>query len=774
MSFAGSARRGGARTIDAAVMFAVALASLLLLLYVGYGEARRTYPLFLAEKMTAQGALIQTPMETYLRAGLPLRQFPGFRQIADPILGSDPSLASIAARDRTGLVFSAGAATPDLPPVTQDLHTSEDWLQIAVPLRNRFETVGGIVVTMPRAAAMAPIDAAVPWLAALAAVLAIVFALLSRILPSTGARISWLAIAYAACFAAMAGAVVYTLVSLYADGAQARVKALADSLAQRLKPIVAYDLALGDFEGIDRAFDDYLRLNADLRAVALLLDESVAIHTDRAARGKPWRHEGGTFEYRAAIGRTGEGREIRVAVALPSDVVWSAVARSIKNFAALFLAAGLMAALFLQLGRSVGRGRRGEDHSAALAVVRPVFFVGVFAESLATGFLPQLVRQAATEAGAGAGAASLAFTAYFLCFLLVLLPASHAAERRGGRMLIVVGATLAALAWLLPALAQTYPSFVLSRGLAGFGQGLLFIGVQHLVLAHAPAGQRTQAAAIIVYGFNGGMISGAALGSLLVNYIAPAGVFFLAATSATMVAVYGLTLLPSSREAPTQAAQSLGASLLGMLRSIPRALGSAGFLRAIFLIGAPSKATLTGIVAFGLPLILSQLGFPAEDIGQIIMLYGCGVLLASGPVSRLVDRTGSSRAVLIAGGIGAGLATMMIGTVGLSALPAFLQSKTAATLIVAAGTLALGLAHGCINAPIVTHVSGTSAGERLGPAGASALYRVLERIGHVAGPVLAAQLLLLAGTGPASLLWAGGGLLALAIAFALFSRSNLA
>ncbi len=758
--------------IDAAVMFAVALASLLLLLYVGYGEARRTYPLFLAEKMTAQGALIQTPMETYLRAGLPLRQFPGFRQIADPILSSDPSLASIAARDRTGLVFSAGTTTPDLPPTTQGLHTGEDWLQIAVPLRNRFEVVGDIVVTMPRAAAMAPIDAAIPWLAALAAVLAIVFALLSRILPSAGARISWLAIAYAACFAAMAGAVVYTLVSLYADGAQARVKALADSLAQRLKPIVAYDLALGDFDGIDRAFDDYLRLNADLRAVALLLDESVAIHTDRAARGKPWRHEAGTFEYRAAIGRTGEGREIRVAVALPSDVVWSAVARSVKNFAALFLAAGLMAALFLQLGRSVGRGRRGEDHGAALAVVRPVFFVGVFAESLATGFLPQLVRQAATEAGAGAGAASLAFTAYFLCFLLVLLPASHAAERRGGRMLIVIGATLAALAWLLPALAQTYPAFVLSRGLAGVGQGLLFIGVQHLVLAHAPAGQRTQAAAIIVYGFNGGMISGAALGSLLVNYIAPTGVFFLAATTATMVAVYGLALLPPSLQAPTPAGQSLGASLLGMLRGIPRALGSAGFLRAIFLIGAPSKATLTGIVAFGLPLILSQLGFPAEDIGQIIMLYGCGVLLASGPVSRLVDRTGSSRAVLIAGGIGAGLATMMIGTVGLSALPAFLQNKVAATLIVAAGTLALGLAHGCINAPIVTHVAGTSAGERLGPAGASALYRVLERIGHVAGPLLVAQLLLIAGTGPTSLLLAGGVLLAFAAAFALFSRSN--
>ena len=61
------------RLADFAVMLAVALASMLLLVYVGYGEASRTYPRFLVEKMMAQGALIQTPLETFLRAGLPLR-----------------------------------------------------------------------------------------------------------------------------------------------------------------------------------------------------------------------------------------------------------------------------------------------------------------------------------------------------------------------------------------------------------------------------------------------------------------------------------------------------------------------------------------------------------------------------------------------------------------------------------------------------------------------------------------------------------------------------
>jgi predicted MFS family arabinose efflux permease len=152
------------------------------------------------------------------------------------------------------------------------------------------------------------------------------------------------------------------------------------------------------------------------------------------------------------------------------------------------------------------------------------------------------------------------------------------------------------------------------------------------------------------------------------------------------------------------------------------------------------------------------------------MLYGGGVLLASGPVSRFVDRTRKTQMVLVTGGIVSAAALIVMGMVGTEALPALLRSPVASTIMLAGGTFLLGLAQGCINAPIITHVADTSAAQQLGPAGASAIYRVLERIGHVLGPLIAAQLLLLAGTGPQMLPWIGGGLLALSLVFALFSR----
>ncbi|MCY4191743.1 MAG: hypothetical protein OXD42_10575, partial [Rhodospirillaceae bacterium] len=53
------------------IMLIVALASLWLLIYVGYAEGRRTYQNLVVDKMIAQAEIVQTPLNTYLRAGLP-------------------------------------------------------------------------------------------------------------------------------------------------------------------------------------------------------------------------------------------------------------------------------------------------------------------------------------------------------------------------------------------------------------------------------------------------------------------------------------------------------------------------------------------------------------------------------------------------------------------------------------------------------------------------------------------------------------------------------
>jgi predicted MFS family arabinose efflux permease len=247
--------------------------------------------------------------------------------------------------------------------------------------------------------------------------------------------------------------------------------------------------------------------------------------------------------------------------------------------------------------------------------------------------------------------------------------------------------------------------------------------------------------AIIVFGFQGGLISGMALGSLFVAFLSPIGVFAIAGGVGAAILIYTAALLPSSERKPATttlkaAVQKLGGELKKVVTDLP-------FLLALLCIGAPAKAILTGVITFAIPLVLGQIGYRPEDIGQIVMLYGLGVVASSGYVSRWVDRTKNTETILF---IGAILSGVGLAAIGLLNYPLLSGSWMGTALLVAAVTL-VGIAHGFINAPVVTHVGQSELAARIGANSANTAYRFLERAGHVAGPLLLSQLFIHFGQG---------------------------
>ncbi|MBA7587962.1 hypothetical protein ES708_30010 [subsurface metagenome] len=90
--------------------------------------------------------------------------------------------------------------------------------------------------------------------------------------------------------------------------------------------------------------------------------------------------------------------------------------------------------------------------------------------------------------------------------------------------------------------------------------------------------------------------------------------------------------------------------------------------------------------------------------------------------------------------LGAGIGLGLIGLMNLQFLsPSSLPFLSA--LLVITGMLILGLSHGFIHAPIVTHITETRSAKSLGQAGVASLYRFLERIGHVTGPLIVSSVL---------------------------------
>ena len=141
----------------------------------------------------------------------------------------------------------------------------------------------------------------------------------------------------------------------------------------------------------------------------------------------------------------------------------------------------------------------------------------MFLDSLTYAFLPKFMQEVATTSGMAVSFASVPFTAYYLLFALSLIPAGNLAERYGPNPVIVAGLLMAGASVLGLALPLGIFEMTGLRALAGIGQGLLLIGVQSYILNVASPDKKTQGTAIIVLGFQGGMLSGMAIGSLLVN-----------------------------------------------------------------------------------------------------------------------------------------------------------------------------------------------------------------------------------------------------------------
>ncbi|MEM9625027.1 MAG: MFS transporter [Pseudomonadota bacterium] len=783
------------RLINATTMALVAGVSFLLLVYVGFGEANRSYEQFYVGKLSAQAKVLVNAVESFLKRSLPLDQYVGFRPRAKKLLNSDETVAEIAVFDINGRsLFVGGDADigllPDGPSLTgttdeTELKVNRDdtFLQVVLPLENDRETVGRIAISMPHALISKQVEERFFPLVSIGLGLSIAFGLF------VGGGSTWLArqrwpvvqMVYAGLFLIMAVLVIGSLVSLYTKGTQIKTKALADSLGQRMTEVVGFNLDIAQIPGLDRAFSEYRRLNPDIAAAAMVVDDTILIHTDSFMVGRPWESMVGVYEYLVDISPRGSEQKVHIAVTLPQEIVYRQTLRSVKNFAALFVASAFLASLFLQLAGSVNqrdgprtgdRSRQPVDDEQYLKLVKPVFYVTMCVEHLSYAFLASYIAEIVDGSGLSPGLTSTVFAIYYLCFALTLAPAGHLAQQFSPKPLMIFGLFLSAGSFFILLADSDIGLLILGRAAAGIGQAMLFIGVQSFILNVAAPERKTQGAAIIVYGFQGGMISGMAIGSLLVGYIGPTGVFAVGAIAITLILIYAVLAVP----AIVNASPSEPAGLAKTVKTLGHHVALAGrnpqLLQAIMLIGIPAKAVLTGVVVFAVPLLMTREGYRQEDIGQILMLYAAGVVLANELISRWVDRTGDARQVLVFGALLSGAGLWLIGLMGVGQANAMAYVDVIEVGLILVGIVILGLAHGLINAPIVSHVASLPIGRQIGVSALTATYRFLERIGHVAGPLLVGQMFILFGEDALILVWSGLAIAVFGLLYLWLSRGK--
>ena len=216
------------------------------------------------------------------------------------------------------------------------------------------------------------------------------------------------------------------------------------------------------------------------------------------------------------------------------------------------------------------------------------------------------------------------------------------------------------------------------------------------------------------------MISGMAIGSLLVSYLEPHGVFLVSGAIGLAASAYCVLLIPSA--AANSDVQPASAAHFEIVNGLKHVLRNGDFLKTMFCIGVPAKAILTGTITFALPLLLGQHGYRSEDIGQIVVLFAMSVVVASSLISRLVDQIGNTTTVLFLGAAISGAGLVLLGLMG----SPLVGDGIAGSAIVILGVVLVGIAHGFINAPVVTHVAHSELAKELGANSVTTTYRFVE------------------------------------------------
>ena len=251
----------------------VFLFSMLLLLFIGYGEAKRTYPKFMLHKMNTQGEILRNAMSNFLNAGLPIEQYSGFSKQASSLLKSDSTLSGIFIFDAKNKFLHTKSQNGYNPQKekfhrknnsskkTKRIFESDDAYRILIPLENKFGLVGYIAVDALKEKLFAELEGRYFYsIFGLILFLGIfIFAIIhiERSNKERNAKNKYYKIVFSVLFFLMTVFIASIIFTIYSYGARAKTKALSDSMGQRLATVIKLGIDLKDINNIQQTFDAY-------------------------------------------------------------------------------------------------------------------------------------------------------------------------------------------------------------------------------------------------------------------------------------------------------------------------------------------------------------------------------------------------------------------------------------------------------------------------------------------------------------------------------------
>ncbi|MFT3816310.1 MAG: MFS transporter [Rubrivivax sp.] len=380
-----------------------------------------------------------------------------------------------------------------------------------------------------------------------------------------------------------------------------------------------------------------------------------------------------------------------------------------------------------RFGAAAADGERQADGN--LAKVRAPLFIFILAEELTRSFLPGYVQELLVPIP-GLSPQMVVGLPIALFMLIVAVGQPYfgvLSERWGTRRLMFCGAAVAAAGFAASALAASVIDLLAWRSLCALGYAMVFVAAQGYVLDHSTAENRAVNMATFVGAIMVATVCGPSIGGILADNLGERWTFAIAA----LLAAASLLSIQQLSDRPADGGEARPPARVPRPAEVGRLLANRRFLTLTALAAMPAKILLTGLCFYLMPLYVTSTGGSQAMAGRVLMTYGVMVVL----LSPLAARWASSRERM-EWLVGGGLVLSGLGGLLLLVDPGIAYVFGAMVLIGAGQAMSISA-----QAALVSEHCGRAIAE-LGEGAVFGVYRLLERLGNAAGPLLGAALVM--------------------------------
>lgn len=407
-------------------------------------------------------------------------------------------------------------------------------------------------------------------------------------------------------------------------------------------------------------------------------------------------------------------------------------------------------------GRAEAPGLRFVDGAAATpvepnAIRLPLVFY-FFGTELSRSFFPLYVRDLYQPVPwlSEEVAIALPMSLWVAALMMVTPLGGKLIDRFGVRGAIAAGMAPSSIGLAITALAQDFTQLCIGRIVTAAGFGIVTVSAIIFISRGASGGRSTRDMSVFVGASATASICGVSVGGILSDHFGPRVTFLIAV--AFVLTALGLLFaqVPALAGERAPAKKKTSFADYGRILMRPRVTGF------VLLAAVPVRLILTGFLFYTTPLRLAAADFSEASIGRVMMAYFIMLSLATPLVAWASDRWKSHRTMLVAAGLTSGAGACLFGL-----------ASDVVTIVAAVALVGLGQA--LASAPLLALAALQFPDEnaRFGNATMVAFFRIVERIGSISGPLVAAALAAAVGFSVSSL-WFGAIMAAFSVCLALF------